>query len=1017
MSQTGGIMNMSDANGMAIQQPQGSSLNHQSTPGAVGQHGAMYPPSHPLNGAQSQQQPQQHHSLNNLNNISQNAFNSNQNMNNPATAAFAAALGQQMLQMGMQSPGQNQAHNMQNANAFVNQDANGSLADQISAFMHQHHQNQVNAQTQSQLAAILAASGLGNNNNNNMYQGQNAQAPMLALSQAFALIQQAMQSQPAQSQMNHQQQISQQFQPEQHIQTISQHQNTPSPSEQVMLHQQFQMQEQPQHALPATSTNPPALAEKQTVVRSPTPATPKKQKTDHKLEKKKAKAPKRQKTGSPKKDVDKNKVDNVANGSNSSNQHVQSGMSSLNNQTLTHASASPFQMPAPTSHSHPSQMLYNPSMSMPQNGHNMIQRSMNPNINPIVLSQMQSWKLDQLEGHVKLLQETGQPIPHAVKILLHEARKTEQKKAAKRIANRKSASTSRARKKALVAEMTKTNSRLRRQAIILSLLPDLVIAIQEDGTITFCSAQVERVLRHKVSDMIGANISQVLTPASHKALFELIEKLISAEKTIAGDDNNNKEGDESGRSSNSGNTLSAAVVSEQSDHFPLSIVKVKSHKHAKGSNDSSDSGNRNNAVTDAAMSRSATQSSLTTTNQSNSNSDNSNGGTASAGSGSNGSNDSRKRKAHRNSDIDSSSSSEPNKIVRNANEALNRNVRFHNEQLKIKEDLEKKRLAHKDDVTGDFVTANNADARLSSLMMTTETTESAPEVKASETPTSPTLEGPRKPDPNPNDENTEDNSSSSSSLSLLAGVEDRHKKRKRTENNASDDSGYRESAESDPSREDSASSTSEASNGRRRKPLAPTCNVCLIRDDLTTIWCEVTSSIRTVSSDDNEQDSVTNTSKSVSLKKKDASSSSSDDQQGSNCSSKEAPMKELLLCLRPTSDGTEKVSEDLRFIPNLKKIPRELESKSDSKQESQDNTSSNGEATASHSTKSGNKNTHMPVKKRALTQDESEAITSEAIRRSSLTDAPCAKKQLVETTEDDAERKTVVESLILMSSN
>jgi hypothetical protein len=186
----------------------------------------------------------------------------------------------------------------------------------------------------------------------------------------------------------------------------------------------------------------------------------------------------------------------------------------------------------------------------------------------------------------------------------------------------------------------------------------------------------------------------------------------------------------------------------------------------------------------------------------------------------------------------------------------------------------------------------------------------------------------------------------------------------------------------------------------------------LIRDDLTTIWCEVTSSIRTVSNEDSEQDSVTNTSKSLSLKKKDASSSSSDDQQGSNCSSKEAPMKELLLCLRPTSDGTEKVSEDLRFIPNLKKIPRELDNKLESKQESQDNTSSNGEATASHSKKSGNKNNHIPVKKRALTQDESEAI-----RRSSLTDAPCAKKQLVETAEDDAERKTVVESLILMSSN
>jgi hypothetical protein len=62
-------------------------------------------------------------------------------------------------------------------------------------------------------------------------------------------------------------------------------------------------------------------------------------------------------------------------------------------------------------------------------------------------------------------------------------------------------------------------------------------------------------------------------------------------------------------------------------------------------------------------------------------------------------------------------------------------------------------------------------------------------------------------------ENLEVSSSSSSTDSLLAGVEDRQKKRKRTDNNASDDSGYRESGESDPSREDSAFSTSDASNG------------------------------------------------------------------------------------------------------------------------------------------------------------------------------------------------------------
>ena len=36
----------------------------------------------------------------------------------------------------------------------------------------------------------------------------------------------------------------------------------------------------------------------------------------------------------------------------------------------------------------------------------------------------------------------------------------------------------------------------------------------------------------------------------------------------------------------------------------------------------------------------------------------------------------------------------------------------------------------------------------------------------------------------------------------------------------------------------------------RRQKLAPTCRLCLIRDDLTTVWCEVTSSIRDRSLDE-----------------------------------------------------------------------------------------------------------------------------------------------------------------------
>ena len=149
--------------------------------------------------------------------------------------------------------------------------------------------------------------------------------------------------------------------------------------------------------------------------------------------------------------------------------------------------------------------------------------------------------LKHTDAHVRLLRDANQMIPQPVAILLAEARRREDKRTAKRVANRKSACTSRARKKALVEEMTKTNARLRRQALILALLPDLVVAINIDGTITFCSAQVERVLRHSIDDLIGANLMDILLPQSKEALRRLIAKLVAAEK-VALEVVNNKEG-------------------------------------------------------------------------------------------------------------------------------------------------------------------------------------------------------------------------------------------------------------------------------------------------------------------------------------------------------------------------------------------------------------------------------------------------------------------------------------------
>ena len=225
--------------------------------------------------------------------------------------------------------------------------------------------------------------------------------------------------------------------------------------------------------------------------------------------------------------------------------------------------------------------------------------------------------LFSLEQHVAMLRQANQSVPQSVALLLNEAQRKEKKKTAKRIANRKSASTSRARKKALVEEMTKTNARLKRQAMILSLLPDLVITTTPEGEITFCSAQVERILQYKPEDLVGAQLYDLLLPLSRDALKVLIESLTHPGKAKAArtsaaakarrksnrrlDDQRNS-GDETGTSKNTadpvnGNsnasaresagvsdpssqaTSGAAIVSEQS--FPLSVVEVESKQRGQ----------------------------------------------------------------------------------------------------------------------------------------------------------------------------------------------------------------------------------------------------------------------------------------------------------------------------------------------------------------------------------------------------------------------------------------------------
>ena len=75
----------------------------------------------------------------------------------------------------------------------------------------------------------------------------------------------------------------------------------------------------------------------------------------------------------------------------------------------------------------------------------------------------------------------------------------------------------------------------------------------------------------------------------------------------------------------------------------------------------------------------------------------------------------------------------------------------------------------------------------------------------------------------------------------------------------------------------------------------------LIRNDLSTIWCELTSSIRTRQNDDVDVNFVSSSG---------AGSKSAD-------SSESGPgEKELLLCFRPIREG-EAVGPELRFCPNV----------------------------------------------------------------------------------------------------
>jgi PAS domain-containing protein len=91
---------------------------------------------------------------------------------------------------------------------------------------------------------------------------------------------------------------------------------------------------------------------------------------------------------------------------------------------------------------------------------------------------------------------------------------SDDKKIAKRAANRLSAHLSRKRKKMYIDDVTTENIDLRRKVQILQSIPDLVVAFDSSGCISFVSRSVPAFLETQASELEGASFWDYLTEDS-----------------------------------------------------------------------------------------------------------------------------------------------------------------------------------------------------------------------------------------------------------------------------------------------------------------------------------------------------------------------------------------------------------------------------------------------------------------------------------------------------------------------
>ena len=187
----------------------------------------------------------------------------------------------------------------------------------------------------------------------------------------------------------------------------------------------------------------------------------------------------------------------------------------------------------------------------------------------------------------------------------------------------------------------------------------------------------------------------------------------------------------------------------------------------------------------------------------------------------------------------------------------------------------------------------------------------------------------------------------------------------------------------------------------------------MIRNDLSTVWCEVTSSVRTRSSDEDF----------------DAAGGDTESQDINPSATGHTPkveVKELLLCLRPIRDG-DKVDDAYRFVPQ-KKMNVEMDQTSTEKagiagvvsssgsggchnddKTSMEKNSAGSRSTTNSAGTSSSSSPKRPPKKRPLPRPDNESPGDNQNETTS-------RKKSKGSPSNDTE-KSVVESLMLMNKS